>query len=196
MIHSCKCLSSLRIYGVLLGFLLKGFEIFAFCLKLPFNVFILCYVFCTETLISFPCTNRKSRVLQSSGKGYALNSFLRNQSCNVLCTPSVYSQWHSAKLCSHLSCWSCRGRASTGLRTMSWKTWKLPRGISDCENCLSKGFLLSPTSITNLLLSACPSVWYYWKLCCFLKFHILIEVVYTDISAHWYFSSNLAESAY
>lgn len=29
-----------------------------------------------------------------------------------------------------------------------------------------------------------------------LQFHILIEVVYTDIPAHWYFSSNLATSAY
>lgn len=75
---------------MLLGYLVKGYVIFAFYLQLLFNIFILCHVFRTETLISFPCTSRKSRVLKSSGKGYALKSFLRNQSCSAL----VHLQCH------------------------------------------------------------------------------------------------------
>lgn len=167
---------------MLLGYLVKGYVIFAFYLQLLFNIFILCHVFRTETLISFPCTSRKSRVLKSSGKGYALKSFLRNQSCNVLCTPSMSSQWHSAKLCSHLSCWSCGGRASTGLRKMRWK---LPRGISDCENCLSKGFFAFPGEHAQSFvkcLSQCLIL---------LKIELIFEILYPDWSCIYRYTCTL-----
>lgn len=84
-----------------------------------------------------------------------------------------------------------QGKGKHRIKEDELKTRKLPRGISDCENCLSKGFFAFPDEHYPSFVKCMSKCLIVLRILLCLKFYILIEVVYTDISAHWYFSSNL-----